>query len=97
LLDHGRGDWAMTIARRFLYDSSDAIRLDALAKSSWSPLAELVGKLVREERYHRMHAGAWLDRWLAARANPRPPAGGVGGASLPTPRPSSLPSMAKPT
>ena len=25
LLDHGRGDWAMTIARRFLYDSADAI------------------------------------------------------------------------
>ena len=23
LLDHGRGDWAMTIARRFLYDSAD--------------------------------------------------------------------------
>jgi ring-1,2-phenylacetyl-CoA epoxidase subunit PaaC len=62
LLDHGRGDWAMTISRRFLYDSADGIRLDALAAGSWAPLAELVGKLVREERYHRMHAGAWLDR-----------------------------------
>ena len=62
LLDHGRGDWAMTIARRFLYDTSDAIRLEALARGSWAPLVELVGKLVREERYHRMHAGAWLDR-----------------------------------
>ena len=28
---------------------------------TWAPLAELVGKLVREERYHRMHAEAWLD------------------------------------
>ncbi len=62
LLDHGRGDWAMTIARRYLYDSADAVRLDALVAGSWPPLAELVGKLVREERYHRMHAGAWLDR-----------------------------------
>lgn len=62
LLDHGRGDWAMTIARRYLYDSADAVRLDALAAGTWAPLAELVGKLVREERYHRMHAGAWLDR-----------------------------------
>ncbi|MEA2608371.1 MAG: ring,2-phenylacetyl-CoA epoxidase subunit PaaC [Chloroflexota bacterium] len=62
LLDHGRGDWAMAIARRFLYDSADAIRLEALAGGSWAPLAELVGKLIREERYHRMHAGAWLDR-----------------------------------
>ena len=62
LLDHGRGDWAMTIARRYLYDTADAVRLDALAAGSWAPLAELVGKLIREERYHRMHASAWLDR-----------------------------------
>ncbi len=62
LLDHGRGDWAMTIARRYLYDSADAVRLAALAGGSWAPLAELVGKLVREERYHLMHVGAWLDR-----------------------------------
>jgi ring-1,2-phenylacetyl-CoA epoxidase subunit PaaC len=62
LLDHGRGDWAMTIARRFLYDTADVVRLEALADGSWAPLTELVGKLLREERYHRMHAGAWLDR-----------------------------------
>jgi ring-1,2-phenylacetyl-CoA epoxidase subunit PaaC len=62
LLDHGRGDWAMTIARRYLYDTSDAVRLEALGSGTWAPLAELVGKLIREERYHRMHAGAWLDR-----------------------------------
>ena len=62
LLDHGRGDWAMTIARRFLYDTADFVRLEALAAGSWTPLTELVGKLLREERYHRMHAGAWLDR-----------------------------------
>jgi ring-1,2-phenylacetyl-CoA epoxidase subunit PaaC len=62
LLDHGRGDWAMAIARRYLYDSADAVRLDALAGGTWAPLAGLVGKLVREERYHRMHASAWLDR-----------------------------------
>ena len=34
LLDHGRGDWAMTIARRYLYDTADAVRLDALAGGS---------------------------------------------------------------
>jgi ring-1,2-phenylacetyl-CoA epoxidase subunit PaaC len=62
LLDHGRGDWAMTIARRFLYDTADGVRLDALVGGTWSPLADLTGKLVREERYHQMHAAVWLDR-----------------------------------
>ena len=62
LLDHGRGDWAMTIARRYLYETSDAVRLDALADGSWAPLAALVGKIRREERYHLMHIGTWLDR-----------------------------------
>jgi ring-1,2-phenylacetyl-CoA epoxidase subunit PaaC len=66
LLDHGRGDWAMTIARRFLYETSDAVRLEALATGSWAPLAELVGKLQREERYHRMHVDAWLGRLARA-------------------------------
>jgi ring-1,2-phenylacetyl-CoA epoxidase subunit PaaC len=71
LLDHGRGDWAMTIARRYLYETADAVRLDALTSSSWTPLAELVAKLVREERYHLMHVGAWLDRLATATGEPR--------------------------
>ena len=71
LLDHGRGDWAMTIARRYLYDTADAIRLEALAGGSWAPLAELVGKLVREERYHLMHASTWLDRLARGGREPR--------------------------
>ena len=62
LLDQGRGDWAMTIARRYLYETADSVRLEALADSSWQPLADLVGKLRREERYHLMHVGAWLER-----------------------------------
>jgi ring-1,2-phenylacetyl-CoA epoxidase subunit PaaC len=71
LLDHGRGDWAMTIARRYLYDTADAVRLDALTGGSWAPLADLVGKLVREERYHQMHASVWLDRLARGGDEPR--------------------------
>ena len=71
LLDHGRGDWAMTIARRFLYDASDVVRLEALADGAWAPLAELVGKLLREERYHRLHAGTWLERLARSEGEPR--------------------------
>lgn len=62
LLDHPRGDWADTIARRCLYDTADAVRLEAVATSSWAPLADLAAKIRREERYHLMHVGAWLER-----------------------------------
>jgi len=65
LLDHGRGDWAMTIARRFLYDTADAARLASIG-DGWPPLAELVAKIRREERYHVMHALAWAHRLARA-------------------------------
>ena len=71
LLDHGRGDWAMTIARRALYESADAVRLEALAEGAWAPLAELVRKMQREERYHAMHVGAWADRLATSDGEPR--------------------------
>jgi ring-1,2-phenylacetyl-CoA epoxidase subunit PaaC len=71
LLDHGRGDWAMTIARRYLYETADSVRLDALSSGTWAPLADLVGKLIREERYHLMHVGLWLDRLAGTHGEPR--------------------------
>lgn len=71
LLDHGRGDWAMTIARRYLYETADAVRLEAVADSSWAPLRELVAKLRREERYHEMHISAWLERLASTPGEPR--------------------------
>jgi ring-1,2-phenylacetyl-CoA epoxidase subunit PaaC len=71
LLDHGRGDWAMTIARRYLYETSDAVRLEALVGGSWAPLAELCGKLIREERYHLMHINAWFGRLAGSAREPR--------------------------
>ena len=71
LLDHGRGDWAMTIARRYLYDTADGARLEGLVGSSFSPLRELVDKIRREERYHVMHATTWLERLAAREGEPR--------------------------
>ncbi len=65
LLDHARGDWATTIARRFLYDTADAARLASIGEG-WTPLAELVAKIRREERYHLMHMLAWADRLARA-------------------------------
>jgi ring-1,2-phenylacetyl-CoA epoxidase subunit PaaC len=50
-------DWAHTIARRWLYEVADEIRISAL--KSTLPLA---AKIDREEAYHRMHAEMWHAR-----------------------------------
>lgn len=71
LLDHPRGDWAATIARRYLYDTADTARLAVVEGSSHRPLAELVAKIRREERYHLMHVEAWLERLADAGGEPR--------------------------
>jgi ring-1,2-phenylacetyl-CoA epoxidase subunit PaaC len=62
LLNHPRTDWAFTVARRYLYETADAVRLEALNASSYEPLARLAAKMRREERYHLMHLGAWVQR-----------------------------------
>ena len=62
ILNHARGDWAFSIARRYLYETADAVRLAALARSAYEPLAQLTGKMRREETYHLLHADAWLRR-----------------------------------
>ena len=71
LLDHPRGDWAATIARRWLYETADEARLAALADSTHEPLRELVAKLRREERYHRMHVDAWFERLATTTGEPK--------------------------
>jgi ring-1,2-phenylacetyl-CoA epoxidase subunit PaaC len=55
-------DWAYTLARHFLYDTADRIRLESLRGSSHRPLADVCEKLLREERYHQLHADAWFRR-----------------------------------
>ena len=62
LMNHPRTDWGFTIARRFLYEHADAVRLDALARSSYAPVAGLAAKMRREETYHLMHFDVWLRR-----------------------------------
>ena len=66
LLDHARGDWAFSVARRYLYETADAVRLTALAQSTHQPLGLLAAKMRREETYHLLHADAWLRRLAAA-------------------------------
>jgi ring-1,2-phenylacetyl-CoA epoxidase subunit PaaC len=65
LLGHARHDWPFTIARRYLYETADAVRLAALERSSYAPLAQLVAKMRREEQYHLMHFQTWHERFLS--------------------------------
>ncbi|HST13768.1 MAG TPA: 1,2-phenylacetyl-CoA epoxidase subunit PaaC [Gaiellaceae bacterium] len=55
-------DWAHTIARRYLYEEADRVRLDALKASDDAELAGLAAKIDREETYHRLHAEMWAGR-----------------------------------
>jgi len=70
LLDHPRTDWAFSVARRWLYDTADAVRLGALRRSGFVPLAQIVEKIRREETYHLMHMDVWMRR-LAQGGEPR--------------------------
>jgi ring-1,2-phenylacetyl-CoA epoxidase subunit PaaC len=55
-------DWAYTLARHWLYDIADDIRLESFADSEHDQLRALATKLRREERYHLIHADAWITR-----------------------------------
>jgi len=55
-------EWAHTIARRWLYEVADEIRITALKEDSDPAVAGLAAKIDREEAYHRMHAEMWHER-----------------------------------
>jgi ring-1,2-phenylacetyl-CoA epoxidase subunit PaaC len=55
-------DWAHTIARRYLYEEADRLRVTALMSSDDAELAGLAAKIDREEVYHRLHAEMWAAR-----------------------------------
>ena len=55
-------DWAHTIARRYLYEEADRLRIGALRESGDPELAGIAAKIDREETYHRLHAEMWAAR-----------------------------------
>ena len=62
LCERPNGDWGYSVARQYLYDTADEVRIGALAESAWKELADLVPVIQLEERYHLDHARAWFDR-----------------------------------
>jgi ring-1,2-phenylacetyl-CoA epoxidase subunit PaaC len=71
LVELRRLEWARTIARHWLYETADEIRLAALKDSDDPEIAGLAAKIDREEAYHRMHAEMWIDRLLATEEGTR--------------------------
>lgn len=62
LVERANGDWAYTIVRHLVYDIFEDVRLEALASSSYAPLAHGAVKIRREERYHLLHMETWFTR-----------------------------------
>jgi len=62
ICEQSNGDWGYTTARHLLYDLAEEVRLEVLAGSAWRQAADATGALRREERYHLIHARAWLSR-----------------------------------
>jgi ring-1,2-phenylacetyl-CoA epoxidase subunit PaaC len=65
LVELRRLEWARTIARHWLYETADEIRLAELKASNDQDIAGIAAKMDREEAYHRMHAEMWVDRLLS--------------------------------
>jgi ring-1,2-phenylacetyl-CoA epoxidase subunit PaaC len=59
-------EWAWTVARHWLYETADELRLDALKSADDGAVAGLAAKVDREEVYHRLHAEMWIARLLDA-------------------------------
>jgi ring-1,2-phenylacetyl-CoA epoxidase subunit PaaC len=55
-------DWPEAIARRWLYEQADQVRIEHLMRSEDPAVAQLAAKIDREEAYHRMHAELWAGR-----------------------------------
>jgi ring-1,2-phenylacetyl-CoA epoxidase subunit PaaC len=66
LVELRRVEWGATIARHWLYETADELRVAALKESDDAEIAGLAAKIDREEAYHRLHAEMWLERLLGS-------------------------------
>lgn len=62
LVEQPNGDFAVTIARQFLFDAYSVLQLDALARCGHAQLAALAAKSLKEDRYHLRHSSGWMLR-----------------------------------
>jgi ring-1,2-phenylacetyl-CoA epoxidase subunit PaaC len=57
-----KGDFAYTVVRQYLFDEAEQVRLRACAHSSYLPIKEAAGKILREEAYHLLHSRGLIER-----------------------------------
>lgn len=62
------GGYDFSLMRHFLYDHAELLRFEALAASSYEPLAQVARKLRGELKYHVLHANTWVKRLGTATA-----------------------------
>ncbi len=56
------GEYDFSLVRHFLFDHAELLRFEALAGSSYEPLAQVARKLRGELKYHALHANTWVKR-----------------------------------
>lgn len=62
LCERPNREWSFTLARHWVYDTADSLRLESLQDTAHDELRALVEKIRREERYHTLHADSWMKR-----------------------------------
>jgi ring-1,2-phenylacetyl-CoA epoxidase subunit PaaC len=61
-----RYDWAFTVVRNYFYVTAKKVKMDALKKGSYKPLAEAAIKVNLELYYHILHWKTWFTQLLKA-------------------------------
>lgn len=62
LLEQPNGDFAVTMARQFFFDSFQYLQFESLSRSSDNRLAGIAAKSLKEITYHRRHSSDWIIR-----------------------------------
>lgn len=60
LVEVPNGEYDFSLVRHFLFDHADFLRWDALATSTFTPLAKVARKFRGEVKYHVFHADTFL-------------------------------------
>ena len=62
LVEQPNGDFGMTIARQWFFDSFRVLFYDAMLESTDQQLAAIAEKSLKETKYHWKHSSEWLVR-----------------------------------